>query len=411
LVRHDEEGPVTEQPPTPVRDWRTDWDHGDPAWAADPFGIWADLRAHCPVAATGRYGGAWMVTTYDLVDEVIHDPARFSSRETGVRPPGTNTKKSPPITSDPPEHQEYRRILQRSFAPAAIGALEDGIRDYCRELIDGVRGRRTMDAAHEYSRHIPTRAIILLLALPKEDAETFRGWVKAIMETGHTDQRARERATAALKSYLMPLIEKRRGSDADDVLTTVANAQLDGQPLSNEMANGMAYLLVVAGIDTTWSALGTALWHLGSHPGDLARLVAEPELVPAAVEEFLRLYAPVSVGRIATIDTELGGCPIKAGDRLLVPFGAANRDGAHVERPDDFVLDRDVIRHAAFGLGVHRCLGSNLARLELRVALEEWLRAFPSYRVVDPAAITWTLGHVRGPHAVPIEVTGGSDAP
>ncbi|HWW54182.1 MAG TPA: cytochrome P450, partial [Acidimicrobiales bacterium] len=219
---------------------------------------------------------------------------------------------------------------------------------------------------------------------------------------------ARERATADLKSYLMPMIEQRRGSDAGDVLTTVANAELDGRPLSDEMACGMAYLLVVAGIDTTWSALGTALWHLGTHPGDLARLVAQPELLPVAVEEFLRLYAPVSVGRIATTDTELAGCPIKAGDRLLVPFGSANRDGTHIDRPDEFVLDRDSIRHAAFGLGIHRCLGSNLARLELRVALEEWLAAFPRYSVVDPAAITWTVGHVRGPHAVPIEVGDGS---
>jgi hypothetical protein len=391
----------------PVQDWRTDWDHGDPGWAADPFSIWADLREQCPVARTERYGGAVLVTTWDLIDAVTHDPAVYSSRETGVRPPGTNTKKSPPITSDPPEHQEHRRILLPSFAPQAINGLEDGIRAYCRQLIGRVEGQRRFDAAHAYSRHIPTHAIAALLGLPDDDADTFRGWVKAIMEDGHVDPAARERATAELKAYLLPLIDKRRGTDGDDVLSVVANAELDGRRLSDDMAAGMAYLLVVAGIDTTWSALGTALWHLGTHPDDLARLAADPDLIPTAVEEFLRLYAPVSVGRIATTDTELGGCPIPAGERVLVPFGSANRDAGHFERPDEFVIDRESNRHAAFGLGIHRCLGSNLARLELRVALEEWIAAFPRFRVVDPAAVTWTLGHVRGPHAVDVEILEG----
>ena len=170
----------------------------------------------------------------------------------------------------------------------------------------------------------------------------------------------------------------------------------------------MAYLLVVAGIDTTWSALGTALWHLGTHPDDLARLVADPALIPAAVEEFLRLYAPVSVGRIAAADDDAGRVPGQArrpGARA-VRIGQPRRR-PHFERPDEFVIDRETNRHAAFGLGIHRCLGSNLARLELRVALEEWIAAFPRFRVVDPDAVTWTLGHVRGPHAVDVEIGRG----
>jgi cytochrome P450 len=391
---------------SPVHDWRTDWDHGDPAWATDPFVIWEDLRANCPVAHTERYGGGVLVTTWDLIDAVTHDPATYSSRETGVRPPGTNTKKSPPITSDPPDHQEHRRVLLPSFAPQAIARLEEGMRAYCRGLIADLGKRREFDAAREYARHIPTRAIVSLLGLPDDDADMFRGWVKAIMEEGHVDPGARERATAELKAYLVPLIDERRGVDGDDVLTVVANAELNQQPISDDMAAGMTYLLVVAGIDTTWSALGTAIWHLGTHADHRARLAADPALIPSAIEEFLRLYAPVSVGRIAAADAELGGCPVRSGDRVLLPFGSANRDTAHFERPDEFVLDRENNRHAAFGLGIHRCLGSNLARLELRVALEEWIAAFPEFRVVDPGAITWTLGHVRGPHAVPVQIMG-----
>jgi cytochrome P450 len=388
----------------PVRDWRTDWDHADPAWAEDPFSIWAGLRQTCPVARTERYGGGWLITTHALVDHVAHDTETFSSRETGVRSPGTNTKKSPPITSDPPEHQEHRRILLPSFAPRAIARLEDGIRAYCKELIAGIGDRRTFDAALEYTRHIPTKAIASLLALPDEDAYIFRAWVRAIMVEGHDDPAARDRATAHLKAYLAPLIAARRGGRGDDVLTTVANAELDGTPLTEAMAVGMAYLLVVAGIDTTWSALGTAIWHLGTHPADLQRLVDDPAVQPRAVEEFLRAYAPVSVGRIAAVDSELGGCRVRSGERILVPFGAANRDSAVFERADEFVIDRADNRHAAFGLGVHRCLGSNLARLELRVALDEFVAAFPRFRVAGTGEVVWTRGHVRGPHAVPLEV-------
>jgi cytochrome P450 len=391
----------------PVTDWRTDWDHADPAWAADPFTITDELRQSCPVAHTDRYGGAWMPTTLALIDEVLHETATYSSRETGVRPPGTNTKKSPPITSDPPEHQDHRRVLLASFAPKAVARLEPELRAYCRSLVGAVGGRERFDAAASYSQHIPTKALAGLLGLPDEDAGTFRGWVRAIMVDGHDDPSARATATAELKAYLSPLIAARRGREGDDVLTVVANAELHGEPLDENSAVGMAYLLVVAGVDTTWSALGTALWHLGTHPDDLARLAADPSLIPVAVEELLRAYAPVSIGRIAAVDTKLGGCPVASGQRILLPLFAANRDPATVDRPDEFVLDRSGNRHAAFGLGVHRCLGSNLARLELRVALEEWLVAFPRFAVVEP--VRWTVGHVRGPHALLVQILQTAD--
>jgi hypothetical protein len=388
----------------PVRSWQTDWDHADPAWAADPFSIWDELRSGCPVARTERYGGAWLVTTHGLIDGVAHDPATFSSRETGVRPPGTNTKKSPPITTDPPDHQGHRRVLLTSFAPRAVAQHETTIRAYCKELLAAVGEQRRFDAAEAYARHIPTKTVAMLLALPDDDAETFRGWVRDIMVEGHRDPAARERATAALKAYLAPLVAERRGGAGDDVLTTVASAELDGVPVSEEMAIGMAYLLVVAGIDTTWSALGTAIWHLGSHPDDLRRLTEDRSLLPTAVEELLRAYAPVSVGRIAVADTELGGCPVRAGERILLPLGSANRDPATFDRAGEVVIDRQVNHHATFGLGIHRCLGSNLARLELVVALDELLAAFPRFRVIDPDRVGWTVGHVRGPLSVPLEV-------
>jgi cytochrome P450 len=163
-------------------------------------------------------------------------------------------------------------------------------------------------------------------------------------------------------------------------------------------------LLMLAGIDTTWSAIGASLWHLAQHPDDRARLVAEPELMPTAVEEFLRVYAPVTMARMVAEDFEFEGCPFKRGDWVLVPFPAANRDPEEFPDADEVVIDRAENRHAAFGLGIHRCLGSNLARLELRIALEEWMAHYPDFELSDPGAVRWSAGQVRGPRTIPVRV-------
>jgi cytochrome P450 len=160
--------------------------------------------------------------------------------------------------------------------------------------------------------------------------------------------------------------------------------------------------LLVAGIDTTWSSIGSSLWHLATHPEDRRRLAAEPELIPTAIEEFLRAYSPVTMGRIVTEDVEFHGCPMKAGDRVLLPFPAANRDPEAFEDADRVIIDRERNRHIAFGIGIHRCAGSNLARMELRVALEEWMKAIPEFELDRSRPMLWAGGQVRGPRALPV---------
>jgi cytochrome P450 len=172
----------------------------------------------------------------------------------------------------------------------------------------------------------------------------------------------------------------------------------------------MLYVLLMAGIDTTWSSLGSSLWHLASHPADRERLVAEPELIPTAIEEFLRLYAPATMARIATAPVEVGGRTIQPGDRVLLPFPAANRDPEHFDRPEEAVLDRAHNRHITFGVGIHRCLGSNLARMELQVGIEEWLKAFPSFHLDPEREVGWNGGQVRGPNSVPVLIDGPAAA-
>jgi len=169
---------------------------------------------------------------------------------------------------------------------------------------------------------------------------------------------------------------------------------------------GTMALLLIAGIDTTWSAIGASLWHLAKTPGDRERLVAEPSLLPTAIEEFLRAYAPVTMARLVKEDTHWHGVDMKADDWILLSFPAANRDPAQFDRPGEVVIDREVNRHAAFGLGIHRCVGSHLARMELRVALETWLERILEFTLDRPPAVTWAAGQIRGPRTLPLRIRG-----
>jgi hypothetical protein len=176
----------------------------------------------------------------------------------------------------------------------------------------------------------------------------------------------------------------------------------NGQPLEDSHVLGSLRLILIAGIDTTWSAIGASLWHLAKTPDDRARLVAEPALMPTAVEELLRAYSPVTMAREVVKETTISGCPVKAGNMVLLSFPAANRDPAVFPDADKVVIDRKENRHAAFGLGIHRCVGSNLARMEMTVAIEEWLKRIPDFRLDPGGKVTWSEGTVRGPRQLPV---------
>jgi cytochrome P450 len=396
----------TGQPP--VSDWTTDYDILDPDYVADPYPVWDDLRAQCPIAHSDRWGGSWLPTRYADVQRFAQDHEHFSSRDVGVlsftpeeRPPRPIEIPVPPIDQDQPVHTWTRRLLLPWFSHSRVAEYEPYTRDLCNRLIDGFIESGSADAAGDYARQIPVRVIALLLGVPEEMSDTFTGWVQDVLEFAHDEKRSGA-ATDALTEYLVARLEERRTEPGDDLISALLQADVEGEPVDDLIILGMAALTLIAGVDTTWSSIGSAMLHLATHPADVRRLRDEPELMPLAIEELLRAYSPVTMARIAAEDIEVGGCPIKAGDKVLMNFPGANRDPEVFDRPDEVILDRAHNRHVAFGAGIHRCAGSNLARMELRVAIETWIARIPEFRLAEGGEVTWAGGQVRGPRQVPV---------
>jgi cytochrome P450 len=393
-------------------DFATDWDHTDPEWVSDPYPIWDDLRLRCPVAHTERYGGAWFPATHAGVSAVAKDTTNFTSR-TVVIGNGRPTDEAlpapigvaPPITSDPPFHQIARKLILPAFAPGPINALEEQIRVLCAQLLDEVKGEEIVNASLSYARLIPPAVIRQMLGFPEEDTEKFIEMVHVILEAIDEPEEVRIEQFMPVEEYFVHQIEDHQENPRDDLTSFLLNAEIDGQKLAVEHVFGTMVLILVAGIDTTWGAIGASLWHLAQHPEDLARLVNEPELMPVAIEEFLRFYAPVTMARLVKTDMEYLGCPMKEYDWILLGFPAANRDPVVFKDADKFIIDRAENRHVAFGLGIHRCIGSNLARLELRVALEEFIKRYPKFELANKNGVTWSQGQIRGPRNLPLRIS------
>ena len=400
---------MTDKPP--VLDFATDWDHTDPAWVNDPYPIWEDLRQRCPVAHTDRYGGGWFPATHAGVSEIAKDTEHFTSR-TVIINEGRPTDEelpapigvAPPITSDPPFHALARKLILPAFSPGVVNALEPQIRELCNRLLDDVIGEEVVNGSLSYAKLIPPGVIREMLGFPAEDTEKFIEMVHIITEAVDLPLEERIEAFIPVEEYFVAQIEDHQDNPRDDLTSFLLDAEIDGQKLALEHVFGTMVLILVAGIDTTWGAIGASLWHLAQNPEDLARLVNEPELMPTAVEEFLRFYAPVTMARLVNADMEYLGCPMKEYDWILLGFPAANRDPVVFKDADNFIIDRAENRHVAFGLGIHRCIGSNLARLELRVAIEEFIRRYPKFELANKKDVTWAQGQIRGPRNLPLRI-------
>ncbi len=413
-----ERTPYSETDYGPVTDWAHDLDHADPDYNPNAPEIWKALReSGCPVAHSDRYGGMWAPITHDAVRDVAYDTDNFTSRAIVVAHmrPGDAAMPAPigpvpPISSDPPFHQMARRLLLPPFSPKQIEPWEAEVQILCRRLLDEMGditdGESIVDAAVQYAQHIPVNVIGRMLGFPEEDEDLFREFVHNTLETINSEPATRRANFQKLDEYLDRQVADHIDNPRDDLTTYLLEVEVDGQKLAPEHVRGSIVLLLIAGIDTTWSAIGSSLWHLAQHPDDLERLTSDPELMTFALEEFLRAYAPVTMARMVAKDVDFHGCPMKRDDWVLLPFPAANHDPKMFEDADKFIVDRESNRHAAFGLGIHRCLGSNLARLELRVAIEEFIARFPRFELAGD--VQWSVGQIRGPRVLPVRVLESS---
>ena len=400
----------------PVEDWASDYDIFDPGYVRDPAPVWKELRGRCPIAHTERWGGSWLPTRYEHLQQMVKMVPALSSASPLVVPPSPEmmeileaetekhgeTSRTPPITSDPPRHRPYRRLIMPLFSPHAVEGYIPYTRTLCNRLIDGFIADGRADAAADYAEQITPRVIAHILGIDPARAEEFVGWVRGVLEIGLTEPDEMLRCRTAIRSFFQEMVTERRKNPCGDAISMLIDSEAEGEKLTDYRILGMCSLLLIAGIDTTWSAISSSLYHFATHPEDQARLRAEPELLPTAVEELLRFYSPVTMGRIVTEPVEIDGAKMQEGDKVLLNFPGANRDPDAFERADEVVLDRERNRHMAFGLGIHRCAGSNLARMEMQVALRTWFDRIGAFELEDAEAVTWAGGQVRGPRSVPV---------
>jgi cytochrome P450 len=366
-----------------VDEWVDDFDPTDPQVVKDPYPIYAAMRAKCPVAHGSRFDGFYVLSRFSDVYDAAHDPAVFSSAGGVTVPDFGNPMTAIPLEIDPPEHTRWRHLIQAWFSPGAALALEPDIRAIVDRQIDAFVDRNFADLATELAVPVPPIVIARMLGFPEEDWQYYRKLSETMLEAAANDDSQVNAAQALqLFSYLFEALEDRRDNPRDDLLTQIVHLRFDGRPLTEDELLGITFLLAVAGHETTVGAIGTLLLRLAEHPEVRAAIEADPALAFSAIEESMRLEPPIQYfSRTVTRDTEIGGVPLAAGAKVLLSWASANRDPDAFSNADEFVYDRPNNRHLSFGAGPHRCIGSHLARLELRVVLEEMLRRIPPWRV------------------------------
>lgn len=359
-------------------------------WHFDNFDAKRDQApVHTGVAGQHQY---YLVTRMADIRKAYQDTESFSSEAVVAADPDPPYRWIPEMV-DGQEHTTWRQLLGPSFSPKAIADLEPMVRRRFTEVLDSVADRGECDFVHDVALLFPNVIFMDLFGLPREDAEVFQAWEVDILH-GSRDEAGLQRrmnAMGAVIGYFSQLIADRRANpdpSRTDILSKSLTWTIDGEPIPDQDLLDFCTLMFMAGLDTVAAQLTYSWWHLATHPADRQRVVEDPAVIPSAIEELLRYYSFVTPSRKAKRDTEVAGCPVKAGQMVYLPLVSANRDPAEFERADEVILDRTANRHIAFGAGPHRCLGSHLARQELRVAMEMWHERIPSYRVADGATIT-----------------------
>jgi cytochrome P450 len=308
-----------------------------------------------------------------------------------------------PLSVDPPEHAKYRRMLDPEFSPKKMNALEPEARALVNEIIDRFAGRGECEFHEDFATPLPSTIFLALVGLPQSDLPDFLRWrddtIRPDAKTPEEADQKRHAAGHAINEYFKSALEAKRAHPDDRLLSRIVTGEVDGRPLTEREQLGMCHLLLLGGLDTVTATLDCMIVYLARHQDRRQAIVDNPELMDPAIEEMLRHQTPVMmVPRVVAQDFELGGVSMEAGDSATLMIGAANCDGEEFEHSDQVMLDRGANRHLAFGGGPHRCLGSHLARLELRVALEEFHKRIPEYKIADGAEIHFSAGIRQADH-------------
>lgn len=392
---------------TGPRDLAWSFNHLDPAIAEAAYETLGAIRRGCPVARSGELGGFVLVTGYDEVREAAGASDRFSAYVDGLGAAAVVTEMreavAPMFETDEEHHNQWRRLLQDFFTPAAAATQEQYVRAVCRETLQELIPHGAADLVGAYTRQVPPLVIGRVLGLTEFERAWLSEHVRALYgaetltDAGH--------AGRIYADFLLERIHERRTHPTADLLSQMVNAQVDGRSSDDDELVKMTMLMVAAGHLTTADACATAILQLLEDPVLREHVSAEPSALEAFVEELIRCEPAVAAtGRTVTTATRLGGVPLSPGDRLLLAWGSANRDERVFDDGDVFRLDREHGRpqHVGWGSGEHRCLGRHLARVELRVMLTELLRALPGFRLQPGATVRRTFGVIRGVAALPV---------
>jgi cytochrome P450 len=392
-----EDGSYEETP-----DFFADGDFADLASADDPRALARAMRAE-PVMRVGE--DFTIITRRENIETALRAPAVFSSGAEAVQL--GNVRPLIPLQIDPPKHVKYRRILDPLFAPRAMGQLEGEVADLFNRFVDEFAKRGSCDLHTELAVPFPCTVFLQMMGLPLEDLDQFLAMKDGIIRppgaTFEDQEPGRKKAAQDIYRYFQAVIDKRRGEEAKgDLLGRIMASELDGVKLTDEEILDVCFLFIIAGLDTVTDSLDCMFAYLAQNSEHRQMIVENPAVISSAIEELLRWETPVpAVARVATEDVEVSGCPIHAGEQVMLLLASANTDDSAHPGVDSVDLERDPNPHLAFGGGVHRCLGSHLARLELRVALREFHVRIPNYSLADGTVLEYTPG-LRSLDTLPI---------
>ncbi|MEZ0365819.1 cytochrome P450 [Mycobacterium sp. pUA109] len=382
------------------------FDPHDPSLANRQHKILTDLLERCPVSWSEKHGGFWSLTKFDDIVAAARDYETYTVEQGVIVPSLGASTPIPPAQVDPPAHSKYRKLLLPFFNPKAVLAYEDTVRMIVREAIAEFADRGVAELSRDLAHPVPTMTIAAILGLDKTQWRVIRDLVDDYLLANTQGADAKKRAAGAFEEYLHDLIKVRCGVPVTDVLGTIVNSEIDGEPIPMPMLLGMVHVLISAGHETTINGIANVMYHLLTIPGLIDRVRTNRRLIPAMIAESLRLESPVMcMARTVVTDTEMRGAQLAADDKVILVFGAGNLDPERFEEPTEFRMGREN-SHVAFGSGPHRCVGEHLAKVEMRVAVEEMLDTFPDLHIPVDDPPVWGSGAVRrGVRKLPVRFT------